>query len=65
MTDIDPPSDSVPEPDLLPCGCFITYAIVDGVRTMTYAPCKPSCVNYRNALGLTADADLPVKYRRA
>lgn len=45
---------------MLPCGCVMRASIEDGVRTITYIPCKLSCENYRNTLTLAEGAGLPV-----
>lgn len=62
MTD-EPPSDSIPSDEVLPCGCVLRCAVVEGVNTLTLIPCRQSCVNYRNALGLAADKGLKPEYR--
>lgn len=35
----------IPSPDLLPCGCLLTYSFDGGIRTMTVSPCRPECPN--------------------
>ena len=55
----------VPPDEVLPCGCVLRCAVVDGVTALTIAPCRTSCANYRNALGMADDAALPVEYRQA
>lgn len=64
------PSDAIgplfiPPDEVLPCGCVLRCAVVDGVNTLTLIPCQTSCVNYRNALGLAAETGKNVEYRRA
>lgn len=54
----------IPPDEVLPCGCVLRCAVVDGVNTLTYIPCRQSCVHYRSALGLAAELDVPVHYRR-
>ena len=56
---------AVPPDEVLPCGCVLRCAVVGGVNTLTIIPCRLSCVNYRNTIGLAADYDVPVKYRQA
>jgi hypothetical protein len=35
----------IPSPDLLSCGCLLTYAIVDDLNVMTVSPCRLDCEN--------------------
>jgi len=58
-------SDEIPPDRVLPCGCFIRALILDGVRTVTIAPCKVSCVNYRNTLSLAEAVHRSVTYEQA
>lgn len=51
---------AIPEDAVLPCGCLLRCSIVDGIRTLTYVPCKETCVHYRAALGLAQETDTPV-----
>lgn len=61
-----PESDQgIPPDDVLPCGCVFRCSIVNGVKTGTYIPCRETCVNYRNMLGLAAQANKPVERRMA
>ena len=57
--------DDIPPDEVLPCGCVIRCTIENGVKTMFYIPCRETCVNYRNALGLADEMDRPVTKRRA
>lgn len=59
------PLDAIPPDDVLPCGCVLRASLEDGVRTLTYIPCKQTCVNYRNMLGLADDRDVPVTRKYA
>jgi hypothetical protein len=62
----EPPSDSIPPDEVLPCGCVLRCAVVDeGVRTLTLIPCRTSCVNYRKVLRLTAEKGITPEFRRA
>lgn len=58
-------TDEIPPDDVLPCGCVLRCAIVDGVRYMTYVPCRVSCPHYLNMLDLAAQRGVPVEYHRA
>jgi hypothetical protein len=62
----DPLSDSggIPPDEVLPCGCLLRCAVIDGVNTLTVIPCRTTCRNYRNALGLADEKGLDVEYRR-
>ena len=53
----------IPPDEVLPCGCIIRCSIVNGVKTLTYIPCRQTCVNYRNTLGLADDKGVPVEKR--
>ena len=55
----------IPPDEVLPCGCVIRCSVIDGVNTMTYIPCRETCDNYRNALGLADEKGLPVERRMA
>ena len=55
----------IPPDTVLPCGCILRCAVIDGTNTLTLIPCRQSCINYRNALGLAAEYDRPVTYRQA
>lgn len=54
----------IPEPDVLPCGCVITYTIVDGVKTMTMSPCRTSCDSVRWVREEALTQGKPVENRR-
>ena len=56
---------SIPPDEVLPCGCVLRCAVIDGVNTLTLIPCRTSCVNYRNALGLADETGTNVEYRHA
>lgn len=64
MTDNDTYQD-IPPDVVLPCGCLIRCAIVDGRREMQVTPCRMGCANLANALGLADETDKPVEFRRA
>ena len=55
----------VPPDDVLPCGCVLHCAIVNGRREMQITPCRLGCRNLANALGLADVSELPVEFRRA
>ncbi len=57
--------NAVPPDEVLPCGCVLRCAVVDGVNVLTLIPCRTSCPNYRNAIGLATDSDVPIEYRQA
>lgn len=58
-------ADAIPPDEVLPCGCVLRCAVVDGTNTLTLIPCRTTCVNYRNALGLAADKGIAPEYRQA
>ena len=58
-------SEVIPEPVVLPCGCFIKCDIVKGVKQIEIVPCNATCLNYRNALQMAEEKALPIEYRRA
>lgn len=53
-------SDQMPPDELLPCGCLLKCSVVDGVKTLTYIPCKETCVHYRATLRLAQETKTPV-----
>lgn len=57
-------NEPVPPDEVLPCGCAIRCAVIDGVNTLTYIPCRPSCINLANAVGLAAEKGIAPEYRR-
>lgn len=54
----------VPDDVVLPCGCLLRHAVIDGVNTMTISPCRQSCPNLANALELAANKGIAPEYRR-
>jgi hypothetical protein len=58
-----PEPSHVPPDEVLPCGCRMHFAIVDGTRTMTFQPCRESCINFRNMLGEADEKHRPVEIR--
>lgn len=54
-----------PEPVILPCGCFLSCDIVDGVKMLHFWPCHRGCHNMLKALGLADEMGLSVEYRAA
>lgn len=56
-------SEPIPADVVLPCGCLIRCAVIDGVNTLTISPCRPSCRNLANALELAHDKGLEPEYR--
>lgn len=54
----------VPEPDLLPCGCLITYVVNGGVNEMRVSSCRLSCSTLAEVLGLGREAGKPIEYRQ-
>lgn len=55
--------DEIPPDDVLPCGCILRASLVEGTRTLTVIPCKQSCRNYRNLLGMAEEREVPVEFR--
>ncbi len=55
----------IPSPDLLRCGCLLTYAIVDGLNVMTVAPCRLDCENLAFIREESARQGKPVSEREA
>jgi hypothetical protein len=43
---------AIPPDEVLPCGCVLRCAVVDGVNTLTVTPCRQTCRNYLNLLGM-------------
>jgi hypothetical protein len=58
------PDEPIPPDEVLPCGCVTRCAVIDGVNTLTYIPCRVTCRNYLNALGLAADKGIAPEYRQ-
>lgn len=52
-----------PEPDLLPCGCFIDYRYEDGVPAAVVSPCNTACPNYRRFLDIATEQGKPITYK--
>jgi hypothetical protein len=61
MTD---PTDDTPDDVVLPCGCLLRHAIVNGAKTMTVSPCRQDCVNFRNLLDLAREKGIAPECRR-
>lgn len=56
-------NEPIPPDEVLPCGCVLRCAVVEGVNTLTLIPCRLSCVNYRNALGLADEKGIAPEFR--
>lgn len=52
-----------PPPTMLPCGCRLEPAVIDGDRTLIIHACRAGCRNLANALGLADDLGKPVEIR--
>ena len=61
---VEPPIESPPDDVVLPCGCLIRCAVIDGTNTITISPCRQSCPNLANAIALANEQAKPVEYRR-
>ena len=58
MTDQPLPPDEV-----LPCGCRLECAIVEGRRTVHYRPCAVDCEHYAAMLEVAGERRIPVTVR--
>jgi hypothetical protein len=57
-------AEAVPDDVVLPCGCLIRCAVIDGTNTMTISPCRPDCRNLANTLDLAQGKGIAPEYRR-
>jgi hypothetical protein len=55
---------ATPDDVVLPCGCLIRCAVVNGVNTLTISACRQNCRNLANALELARDRGIAPEYRR-
>jgi hypothetical protein len=58
------PDEPIPPDEVLPCGCIMRCAVIDGVNTLTVIPCRVTCRNYQNMLGLADEKGIAPEYRR-
>lgn len=54
-------TQEIPPPALLPCGCFVSCAVVEGENIFTISPCHAGCTNLRHALDIAAEQNVPVR----
>jgi len=53
-------TENVPDDYVAPCGCRFWCDIIDGVRTLLFEPCSPTCDVRDQALLMAAEQDKPV-----
>lgn len=55
----------MPSPDVLPCGCLLTYSIENELRTMTVSPCHPDCEYLQTIVNEATMQNKPIERKPA
>lgn len=49
--------------DNIPCGCILTTAVVDGLKTLTYIACGKNCEYFKYMVEESERQGKPVEFR--
>lgn len=55
--------DDIPPPVTLPCGCFLSCSVEDGVKTLQWAPCTPGCPHLAEGIEMSMGRGSKIIYR--